>query len=108
MLRWLKVLLVLVLMLPVGAPVWAQPYPPPPVPGDVAPAWAPAPGAPKVMYAPNVPGDVFRVGRHQYYYYYGGNWYRGKSPLGPWHPARKVPKSLYRLSGSAFKGAPPW
>ena len=120
MLRGLKLMLLVLLLAAWGAPaVWAQlypppapapavSYPPPPVPVNMAPAWAPAPGAPRIMYAPNIPGDVFRVGGRKYYYYYGGYWYRGKSPLGPWHVVRKVPKGLYRLSRSAFKGAPPW
>jgi hypothetical protein len=122
--RGLKVLLLVLLLAAWGAlAIWAQPYPPPPAapapappityppppfPANLSPGWTPAPGAPRIMYAPNIPGDVFRVGGHKYYYYYRGSWYRGKSPMGPWHVVRKVPRGLYRLPRSAFKGQPPW
>ncbi len=49
------------------------PLPPPLSPG-VAPVWTPVPPSPAVLYAPNIPGNVFRLHK-KYYYYYGGYWY---------------------------------
>jgi hypothetical protein len=82
--------------------VAVPPQPPPPMPHNAVIQWVPAPGNPKVLYAPNIPGNLFRLHK-KFYYYYGGQWYRGKSPLGPWHPVRKVPAGLLRLHPSAFK-----
>jgi hypothetical protein len=65
------------------------------------------PTSPKVLYAPNIPGDVFRV-QKKYYYYSGGYWYRGKHLHGPWRPVNKLPKALYRVQPAYFKTPPPW
>ncbi len=101
--RFLKILLVLTLICSSVGPAWPQPVTlPPPLPPNVAPQWAPAPGSPAVAFAPNIPGNLFRLHR-KYFFYYEGQWYRGKTPLGPWFPVRKVPKALLRLHPAAFK-----
>jgi hypothetical protein len=104
----LKGLLVLGLLVALAAPAWSQAAPPPPwAPGGAAPAWTVVPASPKVLYAPNVPGDVFRL-KHRYFYYSGGYWYRSKHLMGPWRPVRKLPKAILRVDRSCFKSSPPW
>ena len=105
--RWLKVLLVITLLAAGVAPAWSQAGLPQPAPPGVAPAWTVVPSSPRVLYAPNIPGDLFL--RHKKYYYYaGGFWYRGKHLTGPWRPVRKLPKDIYRIDRSFFKTPPPW
>jgi len=104
----LRGILLLVLLTTFTAPAGAQPVtPPPPVAPDMAPAWTVAPSSPKVLYAPNVPEDVFRL-HHKYYYFSGGYWYRSKHLLGPWRPVRKLPKAILMVDRSCFKSPPPW
>jgi hypothetical protein len=104
----LRGLLVLTLLTALVAPARAQAVaPPPPVAPGVAPVWTVVPTSPKVLYAPNVQGDVFRL-HHKYYYFYGGYWYRGKHLLGPWRPVRKLPKAILMVDRSCFKSPPPW
>ena len=105
----LKGLLVLVLLAAAAAPAWSQPaaVPPPFPPGVAPPAWTVCPTSPKVLYAPNAPGDVFRL-HGKFFYYYGGYWYRSKHLGGPWHPVRKLPKALLLVNRSYFKSPPPW
>ena len=102
MCRLVKVLLVLTLMAASVAPSLAQVVLPPPVPPNVAPRWTPVPGPHRVVYAPNITGDLFRY-LGKYYYYYGGQWYKGPNPGGPWHPVRKVPMALVKIHPSVFK-----
>jgi len=102
MLRFFKVLLVLTILAASVAPSLAQVVLPPPVPPNVAPQWTPVPGPHRVLYAPNIAGDLFRY-RGKYYYYYGGQWYKGKTPTGPWHLMRKAPLALLRLHPAIFK-----
>jgi hypothetical protein len=106
----LQGLLVLWLLAALPAPAWSQaaaPLPPPLAPGSPAPAWTVAPTSPKVLYAPNLPADVFRL-KHKYFYYSGGYWYRSKNLMGPWRPVRKLPKALLMVDRSCFKSPPPW
>jgi hypothetical protein len=116
--RWLQVLLVMIFLAAAAAPAGAQmPAPPPPgppgvtlpspAPPGVAPAWAVVPTSPRVLYAQNIPGDLFRL-HNRYYYYSNGAWYRGKHLHGPWRPVRKLPKAIYRVDRSFFKTPPPW
>ena len=114
--RILKLLLVAILLTACVAPAWSQLAPPPPPPGvelpppvppGVAPAWAQVPTAPRVLYAPNATGDLFRC-KNRYYYYSGGAWYRGKHLAGPWRPVRKLPKALYQVNRTYFKAPAPW
>ncbi len=105
----LRAILAQLLVIVLAAPAWSQapaPPPPPVAPGTV-PAWTVVPSSPKVLYAPNEPGDIFRLHRH-YFYYYGGYWYRSKHLQGPWHPVRKLPKAIQRVPRSSFKSPPPW
>lgn len=113
----LSALLLLLFLLSAGAaPGLSQPAPPPgppgvalpaPAPPGLAPAWTPVPTSPRVLYAPNLPGDVFRLHK-KYYYYSGGYWYRSKYLQGPWRPLRKLPKPLLRVNRAYFKTPPPW
>src|SRR4030042_4304309 len=105
LLKLTAVLLVLAAALSAGAAL-AQ-GPPPPLPPGVAPQWVPAPGSPRVAYAPNISGDLFLHGR-RYYYFSGGHWYRSKSMSGPWHPVRRLPRAILRLHRPAFNTPPPW
>ena len=108
--RLAKMLTAIILITAFAAPAWAQvavPAMPPPMAPGVAPAWTAVPASPKVLYAPNVPGDMFRLHR-QYYYYHHGHWYRSKHLTGPWHPVRKLPKAILRVNRSCFKSPPPW
>jgi hypothetical protein len=119
--RLLKVLLLLTIFSALAAPAWARPClaPPPPytpayaaIPGPVpygmAPAWARVPSSPEVFFAPNLPTDLFLV-QNKYYYYYGGVWYLSKRLTGAWcQVTKKLPRPLYRVSGSFFKSPPPW
>jgi hypothetical protein len=114
--RPLKLLLLLVLLTACAVPAWSQmPLPPgyavalpPPAPPGVYPGWTPVPTSPKVLYATNIPADLFLV-QKRYYYYYGGVWYQSKYPEGPWGPVtKKLPKDLYRVHRSFFKTPPPW
>ena len=122
MARLLTLLLISFLLTAGVAPSYSQlpPLPPlPPLPGPpgvalpspappgVAPAWTPVPTSPLVLYAANIPGDVFRV-KKRFYYYSGGDWYRSKHLQGPWRPVRKLPPPLYRVGRSYFKTPPPW
>jgi len=100
--RFPKLVLVLLLISALASPAWCQVVLPPPVPPNVAPMWTPVPGPHRVLYAPNIAGDLFRY-RGKYYYYYGGQWYKGKTPTGPWHLMRKAPLALLRLHPSIFK-----
>jgi hypothetical protein len=107
LLRVTTVLLILLTVCSAGA-VWAQRYqPPPPMPYGVSPHWTPAPGNPRVAYAPNLPSDLFWYGNN-YYYYHGGYWYRSKSLYGHWRRVRHLPRGIYRLHRSAFKYGRPW
>jgi hypothetical protein len=118
--RLLKALLLLTVCSSLAAPAWAQPCLAPPsyapaymaVPGPVpygmAPAWARVSTSPRVFFAPNLPADLFLV-KNKYYYYYGGVWYLSPGLMGPWCQVRKkLPRPLYRVSGSFFKSPPPW
>lgn len=115
--RLLKVFLLVALLSAFAAPAWCQTAVPPPVlqevalptpvPPGVAPAWAPVPTAPKIFYAPNIPGDLFLLHK-KYYYYSGGFWYRSKHLRGPYRPVQKLPKALYRVDRRFFKTPPPW
>ncbi|MHB8069764.1 MAG: hypothetical protein ACYDIC_17870 [Desulfobaccales bacterium] len=98
------VLLILAAVVSAGA---ASAQPPPPLPPGVSPHWTPAPGNPRIAYAPNLPVDLFWYG-NRYYYYYGGSWFRGNSLYGPWHRVRHLPRGIYRLHRSAFKSPRPW
>jgi hypothetical protein len=100
----IKTLAVIILMAAVLTPAWAAPPMalPPPLPPGVAPVWTPVPASPAVLYAPNVPGNVFRVHK-KYYYFYGGYWYQGKHLMGPWKPVRKLPRSLAMVPRPYFK-----
>ena len=106
-LKLTALLLVLATLSSAGA-AWTQgPQPPPPFAPNVNPQWVPAPGSPRVAYAPNISGDLFRYGR-RYYYFSGGYWYRSKSMWGPWRPVRHLPRYILRLHRPAFKSPPPW
>jgi hypothetical protein len=107
---WREILVVVIALLTLASAAWGQvavPAMPPPLAPGVAPAWTVVPASPKVLYAPNVPGDVFRLHR-QYYYYHRGYWYRSKHLTGPWHPVRKLPQAILRVNRSCFKSPPPW
>jgi hypothetical protein len=99
-------LLILLTICSAGA-VWSYTQPPPPMPPGVSPHWTPAPGNPRVAFAPNLPSDIFWYGNH-YFYYYGGYWYRGNSLYGPWKLVRHLPRGIYRLHRAAFKQPRPW
>jgi hypothetical protein len=107
----LKAMLVLLLLTSWVTPAWTKPpvvqLPPPVAVGGPAPAWTVVPSSPKVLYAPNTAGDVFRF-KKKVYYYQGGVWYRSKHLKGPWHPVRKLPKAITLVNGSFFKSSPPW
>ncbi|MFA5111790.1 MAG: hypothetical protein WC443_10325 [Desulfobaccales bacterium] len=100
----IKALAALILIAALLTPAAADPKVPlpPPLPPGVAPVWTPVPTSPGVLYAPNIPGNVFRVHK-KYYYYYGGYWYQGKRLLGPWKPVRKVPGGLMTVPRGYFK-----
>ncbi len=100
--RLVKILLVLLVIAASAAPSLAQVVLPPPVPPNVVPMWTPAPGPHRVVHAPNIAGDLFRY-RGKYYYYYGGQWYKGPTATGPWHLVRKVPLALVKIHPSVFK-----
>jgi hypothetical protein len=100
-------LLVMLLLISLAAPAWPQVVVAPPAPPGVVPAWTVVPTSPRCLYAPNLPGDVFRC-KNKYYYYSGGYWYRSKHLAGPWRPVRKLPKPIYRVDRSYFKTAPAW
>jgi hypothetical protein len=110
--RFLKIFFLSALIVTLAVPVGSQPMPsppgaaslnqPPPIPPNIVPQWVPAPGSPRVAYAPNVPANIFLLHR-RYFYFWNGQWYRSKSLGGPWYPVRKVPKALRRLQPSAFK-----
>ncbi|RJR38584.1 MAG: hypothetical protein C4567_12530 [Deltaproteobacteria bacterium] len=106
--RKITVILLVLASLAAAGAAWAQPYqPPPPFGAYDKPEWYPAPGNPKVFYAPNIQGDLFWLG-NRYFYYYSGYWYRSYSMWGPWQPARNLPKGILRLDRGAFKQPPPW
>jgi hypothetical protein len=108
MARSLKGLLALILVLTLAAPALAAVVTlPPAVAPGVAPQWTSVPTSPRVYYAPNLSTDLFRV-KHHYYYYYGGNWYQGRSAMGPWRPVRKIPKPILRVRRPYFKTPAPW
>ncbi|MCK9377470.1 MAG: hypothetical protein M0P73_15120 [Syntrophobacterales bacterium] len=100
----IKALAAIILIAALLTPAAADPKVPlpPPLPPGVAPVWTPVPPSPAVLYAPNIPGNVFRLHK-KYYYYYGGYWYRGKRLLGPWKPVRKVPRALILVPRDYFK-----
>jgi len=105
--RFLQVLLVVTLVAGLLGPAWAAPVVlPPPAPAPLAPAWTAAPGSPYVFYAANISGDCFLF-KKRYYYYYNGYWYRSRSLAGPWHPVKKLPRAILRLSPTLFKTSPP-
>ena len=107
----LRGLLALLLFAALVVPAWSQasvPVPQPPAaPGGPPPSWTVVPTAPKVMYAPNIPGDVF-LHHKKFFYYSGGVWYQSKNFLGPWRPVKKVPKGIRMVDRSLFKSPPPW
>jgi hypothetical protein len=100
--RFPKLALVLLLISALASPAWCQVVLPPPVPPNVVPLWTPVPGPHRVVYAPNINGDLFRY-QGKYYYCYGGQWYKGPTATGPWHPVRKVPMALMKIHPSVFK-----
>jgi hypothetical protein len=107
--RATKALLAIILIAVWFTPAWGAPPValPAPVPPGVAPLWTPVPASPGVLYAPNAPGDIFRV-HNKYYYYYGGTWYRSKHLLGGWKPVKKLPRPMAMVPRHFFKSPPPW
>ncbi len=93
----------------VNAPLFAQVRVtvPLPVPPQVAPQWAPVPGAPGISYAPNLPSDLFRYGGN-YYYQYQGSWYQGRAVNGPWAPCQQIPQPFYQVQAPYFNSPPGW
>lgn len=100
--RFFKLLVVVSLMAALAVPALAQVVLPPPVPPNVVPMWTPVPGPHQVVYAPNIAGDLFRY-RGKYYYFYGGQWYKGPTVAGPWHLTRRAPLALLKMQPSVFK-----
>ena len=91
-------------------PVVAEPAPPPQILVPVPQSYPPPPEvyfeqAPQFIYSPSlnayvavgVPYDLFYTGS-EYYYFYGGNWYRSPYYDGPWvfAPRRAYPPMLMR------------
>lgn len=93
---------------PPPPPQYVAPAPPPPVP---EPEYAAPPpefyldDAPQFVYSPplgmyvavGVPYDLVYTG-NEYFYFYGGNWYRGAYYDGPWSyaPRRSYPPTFLR------------
>ncbi len=100
--RFSKAVAATILILAVAGHVGAAVNLPPPLPPDVAPQWLPAPGVPEVAFAPNIPGNLFFF-RGRYFYSFQGQWYRGRTPWGPWHVARRLPPALRGLPPTVFK-----
>ncbi len=102
MARVLKLLLTAALVAALVGPAWSQVSLPPPLPPGVTPAWTPVPGAPRVAYAPNIPANLFLF-KGKYFYLLQGQWYRGQTPMGPWHALKKLPPALVRMNPAVFK-----
>ena len=89
------------------APAQAREHEMNPVPAGVAPAWTPVPQVPGVVYAPNLPADLFRYG-DSYYYYHNNIWRRGATLNGPWRPIDHPPQAFYQIQAPYFKSPPGW
>jgi hypothetical protein len=72
-----------------------------------APNWAAVPGAPGVLYAPNIRWDLFRY-QGNYYCQQGGSWYRGTGVSGPWAVVQGPPAVFYHIQAPYFKAPPGW
>lgn len=71
----------------------------------VAPQWQSVTTVTDVVYAPNLPLDVFRYqGR---YYCYDGRWYRSQVWGGPWQVIPEPPPVFRQIDASYFKKVPP-
>lgn len=101
--RWAPALLILGLILMSG-PAWAQTLRIIPVPPGVKPQWRAVPGAPNISFAPNIPTDVFRY-RGRYYLNWDGAWFESRKLEGPWELSRRAPRALERIPPSYFKTA---
>jgi hypothetical protein len=99
--------LLLVILLAGVTALWAQPQFAPPWAPNLAPQWAPIPQVPGVDYLPDQSHDLFRHGKH-FYYYGDGRWYRGKSLNGPWKGISNPPKAFYNIGPTYFKSPPGW
>ncbi len=103
--RLAKMLMAIILITAFAAPAWAQvavPAMPPPVAPGMAPAWTAVPSSPKVLYAPNLPTDVFRY-QGKYYFFWEGYLYKGNKPTGPWKDVKNVPDWFYGIDPAYFK-----
>ena len=87
-----------------SGPAWAQTLRIIPVPPGVKPQWQAVPEAPKVSFAPNIPTDVFRYrGRH--YLNWDSMWFESRTLNGPWERSQRAPRVLERIPPSYFKTA---
>ncbi len=77
----------------------------PPLDPRVAPQWQSVTTVTDVVYAPNLPVDVFRYqGR---YYCYDGRWYQSQVWGGPWRVIPEPPAVFRQIDASYFKKVPP-
>jgi hypothetical protein len=87
-----------------GSPALGQDIRINPVPPGVNPQWTKVPEVPQVSWAPNLPTDVFRY-RKQYYFFWEGFFYQGRTPEGPWKAVKQVPQVFYNVNPTYFKTA---
>jgi hypothetical protein len=99
--------IMLVILLSGVTALWAQPQFVPPWAPNLAPQWAPVPQVPGVSYAPDFGHDLFRYGKHLYYYG-DGRWRRGDGPNGPWKEINNPPKAFSNIGSTYFKSPPGW
>lgn len=77
----------------------------PPLDPRMSPQWQSITTVTDVVYAPNLPVDVFRYqGR---YYCYDGRWYQSQVWGGPWRVIPEPPAVFRQIDASYFKKVPP-
>ncbi len=72
------------------------------MPPHVTPRWAPVPAARGVVYAPNLPTDVFPY-RGRYHFYWEGYWYRAAKVRGAYDWVKQVPAFIFQIPPGYFK-----
>jgi hypothetical protein len=72
-----------------------------------APQWQMVPNVPGVQYAPNLAQDIFRF-QNNLYYWSQGQWFQGRSQMGPWQPVTTLPPAMYQVQAPYFKSPPGW
>ncbi|GEM_PF-911144 len=107
MVRLIKKMLLILLVVVLVTPAWADQPQQFSFPINSPLQWYQVPGVQQVQYAPNQNLDIFRYGQ-QYYCLSQGQWYSTPSLQNSWIPTQNIPQVFYQIPYSSFKNPPGW